>query len=248
MTSRFPLTLKPLQLSQSMVSFSGMLLCLFPCTLMLVAAAADQSGARLIGITESFNDALGDLDAKQQLTSGNIQEKGSSGSNATIKDNTRQEFANSRKNSESFPEQGVDETNSPLIDVNEAAFTHLLSELGRFCKVSDPQHFENEVAFDFVSQAEKTDTEIQQFIAEIICTAKTQSTLQNWEFELICWAKTPEVTSLTSAVLSAEVIRSEVMQSESVSRITGLRVISSGRVWRSTTMLRPLVTVVVRRP
>lgn len=228
-------------LTQSAVSFAGMLLCFFTCTGILLNVSGDQTGTQLAETTASFQSSLNNVGGDSAFSDVRFP----SGKILTGKSSAtpfgQQHLAGS---SPQLPRENL---SNRRMDRNAPVFANLLNELRRFCEVSPTEHFEAEFAVDVLSLTGGTEHEIQQSAVDLIHRIQTQSGSKQWEFELICWAGSPQKRSLSDSALRAASVKQNIERDFAAEEVELPRIISSGRIWSSPNALRPSLTVVVRR-
>ena len=240
------------------ISLLGMLLCLFTTLAVLAVVSRDQSGAALAEVTSSFGGSLRDhgrndvaviAAAFRQAAAASEDEhtdKNRSGMNATRNSERKDRSLAVAEEHETGLSAG--EKLSPT-DVNGPVFSHLMTELQRYCTVSRSEELGGQLFLDLHSQIPQSEGFIRVALEKIVKTCrKTNDSVHQLpaEFEVIIWASTP--TTEAMAASSEEALTHELSLEKSLKAQTdsAIKISSSGRIWTRPHSPRPLATVVVR--
>ena len=245
-------------LHASTMSLAGTLLCLFTTSAVIVIAAHDQSGADLLEVTAAFNGSLRDhgRDDFAVITAGfrqTIHEPTTelSGKSQTLSSVSRQKplhEASRRSPDEDESGQFRTDLQSP-VDVNGPVFSHLVTELERYCNISRSLEFDGQLALDLHSQSQQSDIAIRNAIERTLKTcwnANGPRDEQPAEFEIVIWASTPASHSLAHATDKAFDLEQSLQKSLKADKTGLTQLSSSGRIWTRPTSPRPLATILIR--
>lgn len=234
---------------RSLVTLSALVLCVTSVCLVLIHAAEDQSGTKLSQITKSFRAAMEgtklEFAPAGNNTSASQAEEGPSSKDSS---DMRLEQSLIRKRSRlARVSQTTEVDPEQLVDRDGAAFDNLLSEISRYCPVSNAIDIDGEIAIDLFSADLSTDEQVVPFAVQAIQETRQNASFGDWEFEIICWATTPAASSLRGAVLKAAQIQTAVSQKCASENAAVSQMTSSGRIWTSSSEVRPMATLLIRR-
>jgi hypothetical protein len=126
-------------------------------------------------------------------------------------------------------------------------YLNLLSELQRFCRVSDADTLDGELAIDLLWPSAKSDEEIISRIGDVIQSVENDARGFECEYQLTVWAASPVRTAFQEAALRASKLQSLVQEHQASHSCAPIRLSSSGQVWSFRKAARPAVTIVIRR-
>jgi hypothetical protein len=247
-------------LHASTMSLAGTLLCLFTTFAVLIIATHDQSGADLSEVTAAFNGSLHDHGREDLavIAAGfrqtiheptrELAEK-----SQTISSASRQKLL--REASPRVPEEdesGQFRTDQKLpVDVNGPVFSHLVTELERYCDISSSVEFDGQLALDLHSQSQQSDIAIRNAIERTLKTCWKANGPRNeqpseFEFEIVIWASTPASDALANATDKAFDLEQSLQKSLKANKTGLTQLSSSGRIWTRPNSPRPLATILIR--
>ena len=247
-------------LHASTMSLAGTLLCLFTTFSVLVIAAHDQSGANLSEVTAAFDGSLQDhgredfaviaasfRQAMDEPTTGLVEKS------QTISSASRQKLlreASPRAYEEDESRQFRTDLQSP-VDVNGPVFSHLVTELERYCDISRSVAFDGQLALDLHSQSQQSDIAIRNAIERTLKTCWKANGARNeqpseFEFEIVIWASTPTSDALAHATDRAFDLEQSLQKSLKANKTGLTQFSSSGRIWTRPNSPRPLATILTR--
>ena len=241
----------------SIMNLAGLLLCVFTTLAVLINASHDQSGVNLSEVTAAFRGALRDhgredfaviaagfrksndepnrsVDLSQ--ISGNVSRKKVLG--ATLLKLSEEE--------ESGP---LPAENSLPVDVNGPVFTHLMTELQRFCSVSRAVEFDGQLALDLQSHSQQSDSSVRDALERVLRTCRTASgriPMQPAEVEIVMWASMPTTDALSNATEEAFDLEQSLRKFLKADASSPIPLSSSGRLWTRPNSPRPLATIFIR--
>jgi hypothetical protein len=238
---------------RSLVTLSALVLCVSSVCLVLIHATEDQSGTKLSQITKSFRAAMKGTTLEFTPTVKSDSAKSDS-ANAPVAvtsgDSTGVRLAQNliqRRNRLARVSQTTEVDPDRLVDKDGAAFDNLLSEISRYCPVSNATDIDGEIAIDLFSADLSTDEQVVPFAVQAIQQTRKNASFGDWEFEIVCWATTPAASSLRDAVLKAAQIQTAVDQKCVSENAAVSQMTSSGRIWTSPSEVRPMATLLIRR-
>jgi hypothetical protein len=235
-----------------------MLFCVFTTLAVLVSVSSDQSGASLAEVTSSFRGTLQDhgrsdvamiAAAFRQVAAVPDDEQldqSYGGVNAPryIERNDQSIVLPEEEETELFSSEELLPT-----DVNGPVFSHLMTELQRYCKVSPAEELGGQLALDLHSQIPQSEGSVRVAIEKVlrICR-KANDTLHRSpaEFEVIVWASTPATDAMATASEDAFTLEQTLERSFKAQSVPAVTISSSGRIWTHPESPRPLATVIVR--
>jgi hypothetical protein len=244
----------------STTSLAGTLLCLFTTLAVLVIASRDQSGVDLSEVTAAFNGSLRDHGREDFAVI-------AAGFRQTI-DKPSREFAEKSKTISSVSLQKLSREANPgvsdeeesgqvrtdryiPVDVNGPVFSHLVTELERYCNVSRSVEFNGQLALDLHSQSQQSDRAIRNAIERTLKTCLKSNGPRNeqpseFEFEIVIWASTPASDALAHATDKAFDLERSLQKSLKANKNGLTQLSSSGRIWTRPNSPRPLATMLIR--
>lgn len=242
------------------ISLAGMLLCVFTTLAALFNVSRDQSGATISEVTTAFNGALRDHGRNDvAVIAASFRRAAVSPVNGR-EDESRSDVnvrRNIKRNDQSLSASEEDEVGlfsteklRPT-DVNGPVFSHLMTELQRYCKISPAEELGGQLALDLHSQIPQSENFVRNAIGKILktCWKDDDSTDQSpAEFEVIVWASTPATEALAVAAQEAFQLEQTLERSLKAQSDATIALSSSGRIWTRPQSPRPLATVVVRAP
>jgi hypothetical protein len=247
-------------LHASIMSLTGTLLCLFTTFAALVIATHDQSGADLSEVTTAFNGSLHDHGRKDfaVIAAGFRKEideptRELAEKSKTISSASRQKVlreASPRVSEQEESGQFMTDQHSP-VDVNGPVFSHLVTELERYCDISRSVEFDGQLALDLHSQSQQPDTAIRNAIERTLKSCRKANVARNeqpaeFEFEIVIWASTPASDALAHATDKAFDLEQSLQKSLTANASGLTQLSSSGRIWTRPTSPRPLATILIR--
>jgi hypothetical protein len=240
------------------INMAGTLLCVFTTLAVLVSISRDQSGATIAEVTNSFNGSLHDHGRndvaviaaafRQAVVTPDHNRADKSRSGVTAPRNIK-------RIDESWAASEEDETEPSSLeklrptDVNGPMFSHLITELQRYCRVSPSVELGGQLALDLHSQIPQSEDFVRNSIARILktcCKANVTVGQSPAEFEVVVWASTPATDALVAASQEAFAVEQSLAKSWKVQTEGVISVSSSGRIWTRPNSPRPLATVIVR--
>jgi hypothetical protein len=245
-------------LNASIMSLTGTLLCLFTTFAVLVIATHDQSGADLSEVTTAFNGSLHDHGRKDfaVIAAGfrkkideptrELAEKSKTISSASRQKVLRE--ASPRVSEQEESGQFMTDQHSP-VDVHGPVFSHLVTELERYCDISRSVEFDGQLALDLHSQSQQSDIAIRNAIERTLKTcwkANGPRNEQPSEFEIVIWASTPASDALANATDKAFDLELSLQKSLKANENGRTQLSSSGRIWTRPNSPRPLATILIR--
>ena len=240
------------------ISLAGMMLCLFTTLAVLLSVSRDQSGATIAEVTTAFNVSLRDHGRNDVavIAASFRQEPGTPDDSLAGKSrsgvNARGiSFHNDQSLATSEEEEAGGLSNEKLrpTDVNGPVFSHLMTELQRYCQVSPSVELGGQLALDLHSQIPLSEDFVRKAIEKILrrcCTTDDSTGQLPAEFEVIIWASTPATEALAAASQEAFALEQSLGKSLKAQSASAITISSSGRIWTRPQSPRPLATVVVR--
>lgn len=240
------------------INLAGMLLCVFTTLAVLLSVSRDQSGATTSELTTAFNGALRDHGRNDVAVIAasfrraavapvnGREDKSRSGVNARLNLDRNDHF--SAVSAEE--EEGLFSTEKLRpTDVNGPVFSHLMTELQRYCNISPAEELGGQLALDLHSQIPQSEDFVRNAIGKILKTCRKDNDsigLSPAEFEVIVWASTPATEALAAAAQEAFQLEQSLERSLKAQSDAAITLSSSGRIWTRPESPRPLATVVVR--
>ncbi len=242
----------------SAINLAGLLLCVFTTLAVLISVSRDQSGAELSEVTASFRGSLRDhgredfaviaAGFRHKADAANEKLADKSGISGLV---SRQKLFRGATLTVSEEEASWQfTTDKPFpVDVNGPVFSHLMTELERFCNISQSVEFGGQLALDLQSQSQLSDSDVRYAIQRILKTcleAKVLTHEQPAELEIVVWASTPDSDALAHATDKAFDLEQSLEKSLKANSSGPILLSSSGRIWTRSTSPRPLTTIFIR--
>lgn len=242
----------------SAINLAGLLLCVFTTLAVLISVSRDQSGAELSEVTAAFRGSLRDhgredfaviaAGFRHEADAANEKLADKSGISGLV---SRQKLLRGATLTVSEEEaSGQFTTDKPLpVDVNGPVFSHLMTELERFCNISRSVEFGGQLALDLHSQSQQSDSAVRDAVQRILKTcveAKVLTHEQPAELEIVVWASTPASDALANATDEAFDLEQLLEKSLKANSSGPILLSSSGRIWTRSTSPRPLTTIFIR--
>jgi hypothetical protein len=242
----------------SAINLAGLLLCVFTTLAVLINVSRDQSGTELSEVTAAFRGSLRDhgredfaviaAGFRHEADAANEKLADKSGISGLV---SRQKLLRGATLTVSEEEaSGQFTTEKPLpVDVNGPVFSHLMTELERFCNISRSVEFGGQLALDLQSQSLQSDSAVRDAIQRILKTcveAKVLTHEQPAELEIVVWASTPDSDALAHATDNAFDLEQSLEKSLKANSSGPILLSSSGRIWTRSTSPRPLTTIFIR--
>lgn len=257
MNLRHPLALQRLRLHTPTINMAGMLLCVFTTLAVLLSVSRDQSGAMVVEVTSAFNGELRDHGRSQLAAlAASFREANAAVDDRVTKSRRGVHIPGISRRDDHSPatlqnEEAERFSNEKLRpkDINGPLFSHLMTELQRYCTVSPTDELGGQLALDLHSQIPQTQNSVRHSIERILktcLTTKDSTRPLSAEFEVIVWASTPATEALAAASLEAFTLEQSLSRSLGAQSDAGISMRSSGRIWTRSHSPRPLATVVVR--
>lgn len=241
----------------STMNLAGLLLCVFTTLAVLISVSRDQSGTDLSELTSAFNGSLRDhgredfaviaagfrhatdestrkLADKSNISNTVSRQRLFRGATRTVQEEDSQQFTTDR----ALP-----------VDVNGPVFSHLMTELERFCNISRSVEFDGQLALDLHSHSLQSDSAVRDAIERTLKACRKAKGLlheQPAEFEIVIWASTPATDALAKATEKSFDLEQSLQKSPKVKSSEPLRVSSSGRIWTRPHSPRPVATIFIR--
>jgi hypothetical protein len=128
-------------------------------------------------------------------------------------------------------------------------FSHLITELERYCNISRSLEFDGQLALDLHCQSQQSDIAIRNAIERTLKTcwkANGPRNEQPSEFEIVIWASTPASDALANATDKAFDLELSLQKSLKANENGRTQLSSSGRIWTRPNSPRPLATILIR--
>ena len=242
----------------STINLAGMLLCVFTTLVVLISVSRDQSGAELSEVTAAFSGALRDHGREDFAVIAASFRHEADAANETPADKSgiggigsRQKPLRAATLTVSEEEESGQFNTDKLspVDVNGPVFSHLMTELERFCNISRSVEFDGQLALDLHSQSQQSDNAVRSTIQRIFKTCLEATGLtheQPAELEIVVWASTPDSDALAHATDTAFDLERSLQKSLKANSSKPILLSSSGRIWTRSTSPRPLTTIFIR--
>ena len=242
----------------STINLAGLLLCVFTTLAVLISVSRDQSGAELSEVTAAFSGALRDHGREDFAVIAASFRREADAANENLADKSeinsivsRQKLLRGATLTVSEEEEsGQFTTDKPFpVDVNGPVFSHLMTELERFCNISRSVEFGGQLALDLHSQSQQSDNAVRFAIQRILKTcleARGFRQEQPAELEIVVWASTPASDALAHATDKAFDLERSLQKSLKANSSKPILLSSSGRIWTRSTSPRPLTTIFIR--
>ena len=242
----------------SLINLAGLLLCIFTTLAVLINVSRDQSGAELSEVTAAFSGSLRDhgredfaviaAGFRHEADAANEKLAGKSGISGIV---SRQKLLRGATLTGSEEEEsGQFTADKPFpVDVHGPVFSHLMTELERFCNISRSVEFDGQLALDLHSQSQQSDSAVRSAIQRTLKTCLEGNGLiheQPAELEIVVWASTPASDALANATDKAFDIEQSLKKSLKANSSGPILLTSSGRIWTRPTTSRPLTTIFIR--
>ena len=242
----------------STINLAGLLLCVSTTLAVLISVSRDQSGAELAEVTTAFSGSLRDhgredfaviaASFRQEADAANENLADQSGINSIV---SRQKLLRGATLTVPEEEESGRFTTDKLspVDLNGPVFSHLMTELERFCNISRSVEFDGQLALDLHSQSQQSDNAVRNGIQRILKTcleARLFSQEQPAELEIVVWASTPASDALAHATDKAFDLERSLQKSLKANSSKPILLSSSGRIWTRSTSPRPLTTIFIR--
>jgi len=242
----------------STINLAGMLLCVFTTLVVLISVSRDQSGAELFEVTAAFSGALRDhgredfaviaASFRHEADAATEKLAGKSEISGIV---SRQKLLRGATLTVSEEEESGQFTTDKLspVDVNGPVFSHLMTELERFCNISRSVEFDGQLALDLHSQSQQSDNAVRSAIQRILKTCLEATGLTHElpaELEIVVWASTPDSDALAHATDTAFDLERSLQKSLKANSSKPILLSSCGRIWTRPTTSRPLTTIFIR--
>lgn len=243
------------------MNLAGLLLCVFTTLAVLINVSHDQSGAALSEVTAAFNGSLHDH-GRQDLAviaAGFREAAAQSASDMSEKNGLRNNESRQKLWREATLTVSNEEEraawdqrtrqNRASVDVNGLVFSHLMTELERFCRISQSVEFGGQIALDLHSQTPPSDNSIQHAIERTLKTCRKPDGLHHdrpMEFEIVIWASTPASDALGNATQRAFDLEKSLQKFAAGDLSVPILLSSSGRIWTRPNSPRPVATLYIR--